>query len=189
MIPNGPSRKKPGLRGRAGCRRRSARRRPGRRASRSRRRARRARRCGSSRGTRSRRSAGTATAPPRSAAPALRRSAGRAHDGDPGPVPAAVAGDQLVGRLRPPRARRVRVHRRRRVEQRLHDPPRLLDAVLAGEARAVADQRRVQQHLVGRRRPRRPARRTPCRARSARPGRVGAVGLDDRAGCPSTGRA
>ena len=54
-----------GLRGRAGCRTRSARRSAGRRASRRSRPGRRARRCGSRRGTRSRRSAGTATARPR----------------------------------------------------------------------------------------------------------------------------
>ena len=39
---------------------------------------------------------------------------------------------------------------RRRVDQGLHDPPRLLDAVLALEPRAVALHRGVQQHLVGR---------------------------------------
>ena len=37
----------------------------------------------------------------------------------------------------------------RRVEQRLHDSPGLLDAVLAGEAGAVAEHGGVQQHLVG----------------------------------------
>ena len=43
------------------------------------------------------------------------------------------------------------MHRRRRVEQRLHDPPVLLDAVLAREARAVAAHRGVEQDLVRRR--------------------------------------
>src|SRR4030095_6411374 len=43
------------------------------------------------------------------------------------------------------------VHRRWGVEQRLHDPPGLLDAVLPREAGAVADHRRLEQHLVGRR--------------------------------------
>ncbi len=41
------------------------------------------------------------------------------------------------------------VDRRRRVEERLHDPPRLLDPVLPREARVVADHRRVEQDLVG----------------------------------------
>jgi hypothetical protein len=40
------------------------------------------------------------------------------------------------------------VDRRRLVQQRLHDSPRLLHAVLPSEARAVTDQRRMQQHLV-----------------------------------------
>src|SRR4029450_2879819 len=40
------------------------------------------------------------------------------------------------------------MNRRRRVQQRLHDPPRLLDTVLAREARAVADHRRLEQYLV-----------------------------------------
>ena len=49
---------------------------------------------------------------------------------------------------RAPRPGLVGVHRRRRRDQRLHDPPGLLDAVLALEARAVAQHRRVQQDLV-----------------------------------------
>ena len=53
---------------------------------------------------------------------------------------AAAFGPQLPGR--------VAVDRGRRVEQRLHHPPGLLDAVLAREALAVADHRRVQEHLV-----------------------------------------
>ena len=150
--------------GRAGCRRRSASRSAARRASRSPRRAPRGRPCGSWRGTRSPRSVGTATALPRSARCGSLAVSAVAHDVDPGLVPAAVTGDELVGCLRAPRTRRVRVDRRRRVEQRLHDPPRLLDAVLAREARALADHRRVEQHLVRASRPRRPPRRTPCRA-------------------------
>ena len=39
----------------------------------------------------------------------------------------------------------------RLVDQGRHDPPGLLDVVLAGEAGAVADHRGVQEHLVGRR--------------------------------------
>ena len=62
-----------------------------------------------------------------------------------------MSGDQLVGRPRSPVPRRVGVHRRRRVEQRLHDAPGLLDAVLAREALAVTDHRRVQEHFIGRR--------------------------------------
>src|SRR4029450_11658459 len=43
------------------------------------------------------------------------------------------------------------MHRRGRVEQRLHDPPGLFDTVLAREAGVVADHRRMEQHLVRRR--------------------------------------
>ena len=43
------------------------------------------------------------------------------------------------------------MHGRRVVEQRLHHPPALLDAVLAGEALAVTDHRGVKQDLVRRR--------------------------------------
>src|SRR5262245_51650848 len=43
------------------------------------------------------------------------------------------------------------MYRRRGVEQRLKDPPRLLDGVLAGEPDALADERRVEQNLVRRR--------------------------------------
>ena len=68
---------------------------------------------------------------------ALLRGGSRRSRRDPGLVPAAVAGDQLLGRLGPPGALRVGVHRRRCVEQRLQNPPGLLDAVLTGEARAV----------------------------------------------------
>ena len=35
-----------------------------------------------------------------------------------------------------------------RIEQRLQDPPRLLDVVLPREVGAVADERGVQKHLV-----------------------------------------
>src|SRR5436189_5424386 len=66
----------------------------------------------------------------------------------PGLVPRPVSGNQLLRLPRPPRALRVLVHWRRRVQQRLEDPPRLLDAVLAGEPGAVADHRRLQQDLV-----------------------------------------
>jgi hypothetical protein len=43
------------------------------------------------------------------------------------------------------------VDRWRRIEERLHDPPRLLDAVLAGEAGGVPDHGRMEQDLVRRR--------------------------------------
>ena len=43
------------------------------------------------------------------------------------------------------------MHRPWRVEQRLHDAPALVHGVLAIEARRIADHRRVQEHLVGRR--------------------------------------
>src|SRR5436305_4366613 len=64
-------------------------------------------------------------------------------------MPAPTAFKDPIGRLGPPRSLRVRVPRRRLVEQRLHHPPALLDAILAREALAIADQRRVQQNLVG----------------------------------------
>ena len=63
----------------------------------------------------------------------------------------------------PPRALLVRVHRRRRVEQRLHDPPGLLDAVLAREARRVAAHGGRAAAPRRASAPRRPPRRTPCR--------------------------
>ena len=49
-----------------------------------------------------------------------------------GPPPARVGGG------RPGRPRRVGLHRRRRVEQRLHDPPLLLDPLLARGAAVAA---------------------------------------------------
>src|SRR5215211_576193 len=59
----------------------------------------------------------------------------------------------LVVLMNPPTVhtsrRSGRLGRRRRVEQRLHHPPGLLDAVLAGEAGAVALHGGVQEHLVG----------------------------------------
>src|SRR5947209_819391 len=67
---------------------------------------------------------------------------------DPWLVPAPEAGDQSIGAGRPPRAGGVRLGVGRLVEQRLDDPPGLLDGVLAGEVGAVTDQRGVQQDLV-----------------------------------------
>ena len=43
------------------------------------------------------------------------------------------------------------VDRRRRVEQRLHDPPLLLDAVLTCEPQGLPVHRGLEQHLVRRR--------------------------------------
>src|SRR5690242_1408052 len=80
----------------------------------------------------------------------LTRMAAASHP-DPGVAPAAVVGDERMGLSGPPRSGRVRMHRRRRVEQRLHDAPRLLDGVLSVEARAHAPDGSEQQHLVGRR--------------------------------------
>ena len=85
------------------------------------------------------------------------------HDGDPRARASGRGRRRAVGRLGPPGALRVGVHRRRGVEQRLHDPPGLLDAVLTGEARALA---RPSRPAAGPRTasgPRRPPRRTPCR--------------------------
>src|SRR6185312_403234 len=46
---------------------------------------------------------------------------------------------------------RIRMHGRWLLDQWAHQPPRLLDAVLAGEPRAVAVHRSLEQDLVGRR--------------------------------------
>jgi hypothetical protein len=67
---------------------------------------------------------------------------------DPRLVPPAMPRDETVCLRRPPGALRIDVNGRWRIEQRLHHPPRLLDAVLAREARRVSDDGRVQQHLV-----------------------------------------
>ena len=152
----------------------------GRTASRPRRRARPGRRCGSRTGTRSRRSAGTATAPRRSAGDRV------AHDAIHGLVPAAVLGRQPVGLRRPPGSRGVRVDRRRRVEQRLHDPPGLLDPVLPGEAGAVARAARRAGAPRTAWRPRRPASANSM-SRSIRPTaeRVAAPCVQDQ---PDPGR-
>ena len=156
-----------------------------------------ARRCGSRRGTRSRRSAETARASPRSAARAVPPAAsrcplcapchfalgrfGRAHDCHPGPAPAAEAREQTVRRRRAPGARRVGVHGGRILEQRLQDPPGLLDPVLTGEARAVAAHRVEQQHLVGRRRLAALLGELHIERDRLRAGEVGAVGVEDHA--------
>ena len=47
---------------------------------------------------------------------------------EPGCVPGSVAADEVFRLLRPPGSRRVGMHRRGSVEQRLEDPPGLLDA-------------------------------------------------------------
>src|SRR3954447_24891548 len=80
-------------------------------------------------------------APPRSALPpgSLRQ---------PGAVPAAVPGDELVGLGGTPRSLLIAVNRGRRVQQRLQYAPALLDAVLPREAGALSDHRRVEQDLV-----------------------------------------
>ena len=89
----------------------------------------------------------------RRGAPRRRRRAvlRAAHRGHPRVVPLPVSGDQGVRGLRSPRTLLVRVDGRRRVQQRLHDPPGLLDPVLSREAGGVAHHRRVEQHLVRRR--------------------------------------
>ena len=76
---------------------------------------------------------------------------GGAHDAIHGPCQRPEPATSAFACVGAPRSGRVRVHRRRRVEQRLHHAPLLLDRVLAREAEALADQRRVEQHLVGRR--------------------------------------
>ena len=133
---------------------------------------------------RSRRSAGTARAPPRSARRGLAARRRSAVGGALMTPPTGRASRRSGRRARPPPAGpqlpfAYGCTGRRRVEQRLQDAPRLLDAVLAGEARAVAQHRGVQQHLVGRRRPPLPAARTRGRARTARR-------CASAAGCAST---
>ncbi len=56
--------------------------------------------------------------------------------------------DQPVGGLRSPGAGLVRQDPRGLLEQRAADPPGLLDVVLAGEARAVADHRGMEEDLI-----------------------------------------
>src|SRR5579875_3601119 len=66
----------------------------------------------------------------------------------PWPLPARVTAGQGVRLLRPPRPPGVRDDLRRVVEQRLHDPPGLLDAILPREKLMIAGQASVQQPLV-----------------------------------------
>src|SRR5580765_8313208 len=67
---------------------------------------------------------------------------------DPRLLPTAVSGDELISGLGAPGPRGVDMDGRRGVEQRLHDPPRLLDSVLSREACRLSDQRGVEQDLV-----------------------------------------
>src|SRR6202035_4811748 len=69
----------------------------------------------------------------------------------PRTMPAAVGGDEVVGRRRAPGAGYVGVQPGRVVEQRLHDAPGLFDVVLAREVAAVAPQRGLEQDLLRRR--------------------------------------
>src|ERR1035437_3252141 len=75
-----------------------------------------------------------------------RRSLGRGH---PRPVPPPEPQYQPLGLRRTPGALGVGVHGRGRIEQRPDHSPGGLDHVLTGEVGAVADQRGVQEHLVG----------------------------------------
>ena len=75
------------------------------------------------------------------------------------------------------------------VEQRLEDPPGLLDAVLPGEARAVAVHRGVQQHLVGRRALAALLRELHVEVDLLGLRRVSRAAPRRAAGCRSTGRA
>src|SRR5918995_3470948 len=63
-------------------------------------------------------------------------------------APAAVGGRDHVRRVRPPRPLLVALDRRRVVEQRLHNAPRLLDDGPAREERLVAAQCIREQPLV-----------------------------------------
>ena len=51
----------------------------------------------------------------------------------------------------PPRTRCVGLHRRWRIQQRLHDAPLLFDAILSGEPQPPTPHRGLQQDFVGRR--------------------------------------
>ena len=58
-------------------------------------------------------------------------------------------GQHLLARTPAPTSpARSGIDRRRLVDQRLHDPPRLLDRVLADEVAAIAVHRAVQQLLI-----------------------------------------
>src|SRR5918996_3431042 len=67
----------------------------------------------------------------------------------PGLLPSAVAGQQVPCLLRPPGALLVGLDVPRLVEQRLDDPPRVLDRGLVGEELRVAVERLVEEALVG----------------------------------------
>src|SRR5580700_10007107 len=68
--------------------------------------------------------------------------------GQPRLLPARVAAEQGFRLLRSPGPARVGADVGRVVEQRLHDAPGLLDAVLPREVLVVAGHRGMQQHLV-----------------------------------------
>jgi hypothetical protein len=84
------------------------------------------------------------------AGPRLRaaRSCGSAIGGQPRRLPARMTADQGLRVVGSPGSARVEADVGRVVEQRLHDAPGLLDAVLPGEELMVACQRGVQQPLV-----------------------------------------
>src|SRR5690348_15789025 len=63
-------------------------------------------------------------------------------------MPAAEALEDLVGCLGSPGPLGVGMNRWGAVQQRRHHPPALLDAVLAREALAVADQCGVQEYFI-----------------------------------------
>ena len=106
----------------------------------------------------------------------LPRSVG-AHDATQGSCQPPYSRGQLVRRRRPPRPGRVAVDRWRCVEQRLHDPPRLLDPVLSGEPGALSRPSRRGAAPRTASAPRRLRRRTPCRDRSRWGRRVRPQGL------------
>src|ERR1051325_10921470 len=75
-------------------------------------------------------------------------ASGIALSGRRGTVPAAIVCDNPFGFGRPPRAGRVLDGRRELFEDRLHDAPSCLDAVIAREERPVPEQRIAEQALV-----------------------------------------
>ena len=103
-----------------------------------------------------------------------------AHSAIQGPCQLPWPATRALALLGAPRAGRVGVHRRRGIQQRLEHPPRLLDGVLAREAHRVADERRVQEHLVRRRALASLLGELDVELDAARPAHVGPVRVDDQ---------
>src|SRR4029453_3255442 len=68
---------------------------------------------------------------------------------NPGLVPVSTPVKDIRGRFRSPGVSSIWMDRRRGIEERLHDPPGFLDAVLPHKANALADDRRMEHNFVG----------------------------------------